>query len=229
MLIKLSLLAVIVLAISYGVYNYGTGVLGGSVGVEKNTNEKRIAHVSKEINAEGETSIYVIYSQELEDIKETMATSGKSHQEITRINKDGSQTSTMYDGYGNKTEIRVFKDHSRLRMVIVRTPHTGDKQLFVYGHNSKVKRAPQSMLNKMLTSSADEIANLANIYETRADREREKAKLAKKENEKLRPIPSDEIPVNLNPLRETVGNENKKEEVNNEDSEDSGRDNQVLN
>ena len=85
--------------------------------------------------------------------------------EKTKIIADGLHITTMYDGYGNKTETRSFDDDALLRTIIVRTSGKGEKQVFVFAQNGTVRNLPVNMQNKAMTAPASEIAAAAGIYE----------------------------------------------------------------
>ena len=91
-------------------------------------------------------------------------------QEIIKTALDGSKITTTYDSFGNKTEVRVFNGHSRLKLLMLRTSVTGQKEVYVYGHNGEVESLPENMLDKATTVSADEIASRAGITQTKPEK-----------------------------------------------------------
>jgi hypothetical protein len=84
-------------------------------------------------------------------------------QNTTEQGHDNSEITIMYDSLGNKTETRVFKGHSRLRSVIVKTSKDGKQQIFVYGFGTDVKSLSGNAAANAMKASADEIANAAGI------------------------------------------------------------------
>lgn len=93
-------------------------------------------------------------------------TSAASRQEKTEMTDDGSQITTMYDGFGNKTETRNFGSHNRLQLVVIRTAADGRRQVLVYGRNGEVKDLPANLFDRALSASADEIADSTGIYQS---------------------------------------------------------------
>jgi hypothetical protein len=47
------------------------------------------------------------------------------------------------------------------------TKSGGERQVFVYGQDGVVKSLPENMLDKVITASADEIANSAGIFDVK--------------------------------------------------------------
>jgi hypothetical protein len=103
--------------------------------------------------------------RELEENEGASSITGRNFQEIIKIASDNSKISTMFDRYGNKTETRHFNYHPRLSFVLLQTSAEGKRQVFVYGLNGSVKGLSEHMLDKVLTASADEIANSAGILQ----------------------------------------------------------------
>ena len=112
---------------------------------------------------------------------------------------DKSKITTTGDAYGNKTETRCFANHPRLDCVMVSTSADGKKQTLIYPVGSGAKNISEDAAEKALTASADELADLAGITQTRSD-------VAKKQispyrngnntdNTGLRPMASSEFPV----------------------------------
>lgn len=98
----------------------------------------------------------------------TLATVG-STQEAAKIGSDNSQINTMYDGYGNKTELRNFSSHPLIKHVILRTAPNGQQMAYAYGHNGEVKLLPEGVYKNAMSSSADDIARVAGITEGRKE------------------------------------------------------------
>jgi hypothetical protein len=73
----------------------------------------------------------------------------------------------LYDGYGNKTETRVFKDHSRLTSVMVATTAKGEQTVEVYGQNGERVQLSANMADKVLSGTGDEVADAAGIFQTK--------------------------------------------------------------
>lgn len=91
-------------------------------------------------------------------------------QETTQTLSDTSKITVMYDGYGNKTEIRTFNNDSRLRQVILRSFADGRKQVFVYGQNGMVSPLPAEMMDEVMNTPSSAIASAAGIYEGKKQR-----------------------------------------------------------
>jgi hypothetical protein len=109
---------------------------------------------------------------------------------------DLSTVTSLVDGYGNRTETRVFKGHQRLMMVMVRTGSGGVQQVYVYGKNGGVKTLSDLTGDSALSMTADQLANKAEMFETALDKERQKPKLARHRENKLEPLSSSEIEMN---------------------------------
>lgn len=122
---------------------------------------------------------------------------GKKTQEQTVTAGDKSKITTTFDGYGNKTETRCFVNHPRLDCVVVMTPANGKKQTLVYPVGSRAKDLPENEAEKALTASADELAILAGVRETRDDIAKKAVSPygRKKDSSSLRPLPSSEFPA----------------------------------
>jgi hypothetical protein len=130
--------------------------------------------------------------------KDLAAISGeKKAREQTVTAGDKSKITTIVDTYGNKTETRCFVNHPRLDCVVVTTSAKGKKQTLVYPVGNGAKNLPESDAEKALTASADELANLAGVQETRTDIARKPVSPygRKKDSSALRPLPSSEFPV----------------------------------
>ncbi len=102
----------------------------------------------------------------------------ESSKDITRVQRDGSRINRMQDGYGNSTVSRNFSNHKLLRMVVVRFRNDGERSVYVYGKNGKVKNLPEKYHERVLTASADEIAAAAQIFDPRTESDRRKQRLA---------------------------------------------------
>jgi len=122
---------------------------------------------------------------------------------------DGSQIRTSYDAYGNKTEVRMFFNDPKLKQIMMRTSADGQKQVYVYGQNGEVETLPGAMVERVLTGSANEIANSAGITKTR----QEKVKMVSSLYVPLAPVEQNNAQQNLpqipnpNAARETVQEE----------------------
>lgn len=112
-------------------------------------------------------------------------------QERTRIAADGSQITTMYDGFGNKTETRFFNDNFLLQDIMLRTSVKGEKQIFVFGQNGTVINLPVDMADKVLTAPANELAVAAGISEGRKAQTIENSQM----NRPLTPLPASAFPI----------------------------------
>ena len=84
--------------------------------------------------------------------------------EIMRILGDNSKIDTIYDSLGNKKESRCFENDPRLICVVLRSTVSGQRHVLVYGKNGYVKELDESMFDRVMTASADEIANSAEIF-----------------------------------------------------------------
>lgn len=123
-----------------------------------------------------------------------VSTSVQNSEGITRTNADNSEVVIRYDGYGNKTETRMFKNHPRITTLLIRTSADGKQQFYVYGYSKEVKTLPKEMSGAALTAPADEIANAAGLYETRSNDEI--TNFRKKPNQ-LQPLPSYKFPIQM--------------------------------
>lgn len=90
-----------------------------------------------------------------------------SFQESDKTASDGSKISTMYDGFGNKTERRFFHQHPLIEAMVLRTSTDGQKEVLLFGYNGEVKTVPQNMIDRAMTASADELAQAAGILQGR--------------------------------------------------------------
>ncbi|HUF05231.1 MAG TPA: hypothetical protein VMM38_13785 [Aridibacter sp.] len=114
----------------------------------------------------------------------------------TSVLGDLSTISTTVDGMGNRTETRVFRSHSRLRMVLLQTTGDGSKKAYVYGHLGGVKTLYGSDADSVLSMSADQLANKVEIFETKLDKYRQRPKIARSSSGSLEPLDSSEIEIN---------------------------------
>lgn len=125
------------------------------------------------------------------DLNLQTSTTAKNFEEISRILKDGSELIVKYDGYGNKTETRRFKNHPRISTILIRTAVNGKRRFYIYGYGD-VKTPPAEMMDKALTASADDLANAAGLYEERSDEEIVNFRV---NVPKLQPMPSYNFPI----------------------------------
>ena len=122
-------------------------------------------------------------------------------QEIIKIASDNSKITTTFDRYGNKTETRHFNNHTRLSFILLRTTAEGEKQVFVYGQNGDVKSLPETMLDKVTTASADELANSAGIVNQQRQTSTSVQNTSSPNSAPLRPLPSYNFPVQAQPAQ----------------------------
>ncbi|HEX8367896.1 MAG TPA: hypothetical protein VF604_05090 [Pyrinomonadaceae bacterium] len=94
-------------------------------------------------------------------------TERQSSQTAPQKISDNSEITVMYDGFGNKLEKRYFKGHPRLDSVLVRTAADGRREILAYGRNGEKRPIDGELGNRLMSASADEIANAAKIYGTR--------------------------------------------------------------
>jgi len=135
----------------------------------------------------------VIDGTDLEDKTAPIATSQKSLKELPRTAFDGSQISTMYDGFGNKTEIRTFSNNLLVQSVIAKSFADGQKRIFVYGQNGEVKNLTEDYYEKALTAPGDFLANSAGIFTGRINIVLQTSE-EKSDSPTLLPVPA--FPVN---------------------------------
>lgn len=133
----------------------------------------------------------VIDDQSFEGKNSAISQSRAGSREVTRIARDGSQIMTTYDGFGNKTETRVFDDDPLLQLVVIRTSVKGEKQVSVFAQNGTAKELPANMLDAILTAPASELANAAGIYEGR----KETPMFVQTNQPPLQPLPSYKFPI----------------------------------
>ncbi|HSK73877.1 MAG TPA: hypothetical protein VK892_19420 [Pyrinomonadaceae bacterium] len=153
----------------------------------------------------------VIEDKDFEGIEEIVSNPIQNSDDTTKVANDGSQISIMYDSAGNKTETRYF-NNSRIKYLLLRTSVNGQKELFVFGHNGQTKTLPENMLDKVLTASADEIANAAGIYTTRQERSPVFTQ-DQKPSESIKPLPSSEFIAQNRPAESLSATESEPETV----------------
>jgi len=122
---------------------------------------------------------------------------------------DNSEITVMYDGFGNKLEKRYFKGHPRLNSVLVRTAADGRREILVYGQNGEKTTIEGDLAERLMTASADEIANTTKIYGTRPNTRRQQTVMV--ENGQTTPQTQTLPPVTLPPA--TVQPEETKSET----------------
>ncbi|MDQ3801999.1 MAG: hypothetical protein M3384_21450 [Acidobacteriota bacterium] len=105
----------------------------------------------------------------LEETGKAVVTAQQSWQAPPQKMGDNSEVTVMHDGFGNKLEKRYFKGHSRLDYVLVRTAANGRREVIIYGQSGERKSIGGELADRVMTASADEIANTAKIYGTRLD------------------------------------------------------------
>jgi hypothetical protein len=144
-----------------------------------------------------------------DDEKKYIATSLPSSQSAPRKMSDNSEIVEMRDGFGNKLEKRYFKGHPRLDSVIIRTAPDGRREIIIYGQNGERKSVEGELLDRLMTASADEIANAAKLYGTRPAL-RNRAITSQTEQTKNQPPVSTSVtsppqqPVTIQPNETTV-------------------------
>lgn len=141
----------------------------------------------------------IIDDEDLEGKGQTISASNGGSRDMTKIAADNSKISVMFDRFGNKTETRNFNYHPRLAFILMRTSADGKRKVFVYGQNGEVNGLPENMLDRVLTASAEEIANAANIREIVRAAPTLAQNNQSPENVPLRPLPSSNFPVQTPP------------------------------
>jgi hypothetical protein len=121
--------------------------------------------------------------------------SGRGLRETIKAAPDSSQLTTSYDSFGNKTEVRVFNNHQRLKLLMLRTSVNGQKQVYVYGQNGEVEGLPEHMLDKATTASADEIASLAGITQNRQEKDHSSYAQTNQSITPITPAPTYQFPI----------------------------------
>ena len=149
--------------------------------------------------------------ESLTDAEKNFTALGNSSQGTTKIAPDGSQIKTTYDGFGNKTEFRVFNNHPRLKYLMLRTSVTGEKQVYVHGQNGEVEGLPVNMLDKATTVSADEIASSAGITQTRQESITPTYAQTYQPQPAvpLQPLPDSQLPIQIQPAEQALTEEPK--------------------
>ncbi len=145
--------------------------------------------------AKADNKEIVITDSDFTDFNEQIKTAEKSGRQMEKTLGDNSQLVFSSDGFGNSSVTRFFKDHSRLNKILLRISAEGEKIIYVYGQDGKVKYLDAQMSEKVLKASADEIANVAKIYESREDKIRRAEEIDSSRREELKPLPSEEFPV----------------------------------
>lgn len=188
--LQISIAVVVLAAIPSGLY------------LLKNKNPFSNEVVIKEIDLikAGKREI-VLTDRDFADYNGVITTSKPNSEEPVRKLADNSEIYVMDDGFGNKTVTRFFPGHPRLKKVILRNGADGRMQIFVYGQNGAVENLSEKLVEQALNSRADELANLANIYETGDAREKRREDFARRRADKLNPLPSEAFPLE-NPTAE---------------------------
>lgn len=121
----------------------------------------------KEVTLEdrNENGEIVVTEEELRP-KQILTSKGSKIDPNVTLN-DKSEIVTMYDGYGNKTETRYFKGHTRVQLVVIRSGTDKTKQIFVYGFDKETVQMEDKLSELALTGSGDEIADAAGLKMTR--------------------------------------------------------------
>lgn len=104
----------------------------------------------------------IITHSDLRDESKQIPTTQETTQPAKRILDDKSEVETLIDGFGNKTEIRYFSGHPRLRLIILRTSVDGKTEAAVYARGGETKVVAE-LNDKVLTASADEITRIAQL------------------------------------------------------------------
>lgn len=112
---------------------------------------------------------------------------------------DGSEITITGDGYGNKTESRCFKNSLRLKCVVAETSFAGKTEITVYGKNGVIKNVSPEKITDLQNMEADEIANVAELFETSQKADITKLLPSKNKPNEVKPMPSSEIPVASKP------------------------------
>lgn len=112
----------------------------------------------------------LVDDRDFQHAQKPVATSRAVSKEKPKPAADNSQISTMFDGFGNKTETRVFSNHPLLQRIVVRTSTNGHKKVFVYGNNGDVNGLAAGLHYRALTASANELAKSVGLLNGR-DRE----------------------------------------------------------
>lgn len=114
-------------------------------------------------NLQGEkrsvSEVVEIYDQPEPPVRTTT----QSYKERTRIESDNSLVETMFDNHGNKTESRYFNGNPLLKMIVLRTKTDGQTEAVIYAQNGDIKIAPPELAEKIMKSSAKDIARAVDI------------------------------------------------------------------
>jgi hypothetical protein len=133
-----------------------------------------------------------------DEIAEAAAAAERKNEPL-KILADKSELETAYDGYGNKSETRYFKNHPRLKFVMVRTAADGARQIFVYGYAGGPALMPEDFSEKALTAPADDIANAAGLKARRGDGTQITNFLRRSEGSNAPPPPPAQLPQQTAP------------------------------
>ncbi len=197
MLLKIFLVLVTLITVSLVVHNYINMVIGRPLEIVDITDED-VAIGSGEVNENGEL---IISDSDMNKLNVAVPTVKEGSRELIN-HKDGTTTIIAFDGFGNKTETKIFNDHPRIKMIKVRTSTTGDKRVFVYSQTGIVENVDQNMLHTVLDTSPDKVANAVGIYETREDKERRATEKLQARKERVR---QDQM-RDLSEIRESLPN-----------------------
>lgn len=80
---------------------------------------------------------------------------------------DGSKLQTMYDGAGNKVQVRFFPGHRNILLVKIYTSPNGEQRGIVVSQSGEAKLMPGDLFDKAMTASGDEIARTTGIRSTK--------------------------------------------------------------
>ena len=162
---------------------------------------KAESKVSEEIvienTAKSSKGEVTITNSDLQEKNKQIITSYKSVPVPKRTMPDKSEIVTSFDGYGNKTEKRIFNDNPLLRFVLVCTAVDGTQTITVYGYDANVKTVT-NLDGQALNYSAKQIADAAQITATRDELPSNYSfpKIIKSgTNEALKPLPSSQFPT----------------------------------
>jgi hypothetical protein len=104
---------------------------------------------------------------------------------------DDSQIAVMTDSAGNRTETRCFENHLRIGCVALNTSARGVKEALIYTRNGEVKRMQsEELFGKILTASADDLAQEAGIFEIKRETSLPTVTYGKSNGQPLQPMPS---------------------------------------
>ena len=108
-------------------------------------------------------------------------------------NDDGSQTTTTFDGYGNKTDSRCFKNNASLKCVVVETSFDGKVEITAYGKNGEIKKIGDDKIKNILDAPANEIVSKAEFSADSVKADISKLMPSKKSDANIAPLPSQEL------------------------------------